>query len=77
MAKFSKKEKLIFWMGLSAGIVGGVVGNFWVSSYFNMITERYSLISIITFSIFSLFFVGLIIYITKIIKKINSEWRRK
>ncbi len=68
---FNKNEKMIFWLGILSGIVGGAVGNFWVGSYFNMISEDYSDLSFITFILCSLIFLFLVFWIYKILKKIQ------
>jgi uncharacterized membrane protein len=72
---FNKKDKLLFWNGALVAMVGGAVGNFWVSSYFNMIGQNYSWLSILTFGVFSLFFIFIVVMIARILKRINKITR--
>ncbi|MFA5953572.1 MAG: hypothetical protein WC812_03190 [Candidatus Pacearchaeota archaeon] len=71
--KINKKEKILFWNAILAGIIGGVIGNFWVGSYFNMVSQNYNWMSLTTFIIFSLIFLITIILASNIIKKINKK----
>lgn len=63
MVRFNKKEKIIFWLGILTGIVGGAVGNFWVGSYYKLTEDFSNVVNWIGFIIFTLIFLGLIFYI--------------
>jgi H+/Cl- antiporter ClcA len=61
--KFSQKERVIFWLALLTGIVGGTVGNFWVNSYFDLKGNSLNPINWLSFVIFTGLFIGLILWI--------------
>lgn len=69
--KLSQKEKNIFFAGLSAGIVGGIISNFFVSSFYDLlqISKQDLWIRYALFFIFGLTFIGVIYWINKQIKK--------
>jgi hypothetical protein len=58
--KLNKKEKIIFWIGLLTGIIGGAIGNFWVGSYFSLQDDFTNGVRWLTFLIFTIIFLGLI-----------------
>lgn len=63
MVYYNKKERLIFWLGLLTGIVGGAVGNFWVSSYYKL-TENYrDPVNWAGFVIFSALFIIIVVFV--------------
>ena len=74
---FSKDQRLMFWSVALVGIIGGVIGNFGVSSYFNMINQNYHWTSIITFVAFASFVIFVIFKIVKIIKNLSKPKSKK
>ena len=70
MMKFNKKEKVMFWSGISIGIIGGVIGNLWAGSYFDWVNNVFDWVRLITFIIFSLLLLGALLFIKKTIKNL-------
>ncbi len=66
--EFTKKEKIIFWSAILAGMVGGVAGNIWVSYIFSFKDEP-TWINFAGGMIFTAIFIGLILFARNQIKK--------
>lgn len=66
--KISKKERRIFWVGILAGMVGGITGNLLVGYIFEWYNKP-SYINLIGVIVFTLIFLGLLIWINKQIIK--------
>ncbi len=63
MVKLNKKEKIIFWVGILTGIIGGAVGNFWVGSYFSLQDDFTNGVRWLAFLIFTGIFLGLVFWV--------------
>lgn len=68
--KLTKKDKIIFWIGASTGIVGGLIGNVW-AGYFFKFSDSKSWIDCLGVIIFTVILFGLLLYINKQIKNLK------
>ncbi len=69
--KPNKKDKRIFWAGVTTGIVGGLLGNIWVEYFFRFFDNpniKSNWINCIAILIFTLILFGLLFWINKQIK---------
>ena len=65
--KISKKERNLFWVGTSVGIVSGIIGNFLVLSYYEF-SYNPSPINFVIFFIFLIITFGGLLFIDSRIK---------
>ena len=68
MMRITKKEKRIFWAGVSTGIVGGIIGNLWVGDIFEMLHYP-NYVNGFAVVIFSAILLGLLLWVNKQIKR--------
>ena len=66
--KFEKKEKVIFWSAILAGMAGGIIGNILVGYIFSF-RDNPTLINSIGVIIFTAIFFGLIFFVRNKIKQ--------
>lgn len=64
----SIKEKNLFWASLSIALVGGVFGSLFSNSFYELLKQFFG--SFWTAIISGLFFLGILVFATKKIKKI-------
>jgi len=71
--KLSQKDKNLFFAGLASGIVGGVIGNFFVSSFYDVlqISKQDSWVRYAIFFVSGLAFIGVIYWLNKQIKRLR------
>jgi hypothetical protein len=68
--KIAKKGMKLFWGGITIGIIGGIISNFWVSSYFNTFGKNFSYL--LNLSMFLIVTISLSLFLFLLFKLTNE-----